>query len=93
MNYSFQILLIIFTLASAKVYDVYRNIQKEFGYLEQSERHNELHRLLNEIQEDLDYELIEDAWRADKPPTYKGCEPMIHGIEPVKCPEKFFFEE
>jgi len=86
-------LLILFTIASAKVYDVYRNIQKEFGYLAKLDRRDELQRLLNEIQEDLDYGLIEDAWRADKPPTYKGCDPMIHGAEPVKCPEKFFFEE
>lgn len=75
------------------MYDVYRNIQQEFGYLEKLDRHDELQRLLNDLREDLDYGLIEDAWRADKPPTYKGCEPMIHGAEPVKCEKKFFFEE
>ena len=86
-------MLLLYTLASAKVYDVYRNIQKEFGYLEQLDRRDELERLLNEIDEDFDYGILEDAWKADKPPTYKGCEPLIQGFDPVKCPEKFFFEE
>ena len=64
-------MLTFLTLASVNAYDVYKNIQKEFGYLEQLERQNEFERFLNEINEDMDFGLEFDAWDAKKPPRYK----------------------
>lgn len=64
-------MLTFLTLALVKAYDVYRNIQKEFGYLEQLERKDELQRLLNEMNEDMDFGFEFDAWEADKPQRYK----------------------
>ncbi|CAG9802428.1 unnamed protein product [Chironomus riparius] len=68
---SWLILLIFFTLTSVKAYDVYRNIQKEYGYLEHLERQNEISTLLNEMNEDMDFGLEFDAWDSNKEPKYK----------------------
>lgn len=51
---------------------------------------------LKKLREDLDFDTF-DAWQAEKPPRYKGCEPMITGNEPVKCnhnkqEDNLFFE-
>jgi hypothetical protein len=63
---------------------VYKETANSLGYLQKYETHWKLWNMLTDLR-GLDFGEV-DAWENKRhPPTFKGCEPMIQGSNPVIC--------
>jgi hypothetical protein len=64
--------------------NVYKKIASTTGFMRIENRQEDLWNLLKELRDDIDFDVI-DSWDSSLRPTYKGCEPMIKSVHPVKC--------
>ncbi|KAG5682585.1 hypothetical protein PVAND_011930 [Polypedilum vanderplanki] len=65
--------------------NVYREIAKTTGYINDFQRRNELENVLKRLRNEIDFDIVDAFDNDNNPVRYKGCEPLIVSYNPVKC--------
>jgi hypothetical protein len=67
--------------------NVYKSVSDFTGFSEFTETHDRLWKMLKDLRDEIGIMEELDGWEPEKyyKPTYKGCEPLILGFEPVRC--------